>query len=93
MNYIQKLAVGAIKQFKTISHVDLYVEDGHHRLRGNDDISVYVEDGTVEVYPGGFIFPISEIQSAHISAYVKDSLEVRFVTDNGDEVHFIGLPR
>lgn len=92
MNYVQKLAVGAIKQFKEVTHVDWYEEDGHHRLRRYDEISVFVENGVIEVYPGGLNIPINSIQTAHVSAYGKDELEVSIVV-GVDEYKFLGFPR
>lgn len=92
MNYVQKLAVGAIKQFKEVTHVDWYAEDGHHRLRRNDEISVYVEDGVIEVYPAGLTIPICDIQTAQVSAYGEDELELNIVVDV-DEYKFLGIPR
>lgn len=92
MNYVQKLAVGAIKQIKEVTHVDWYEEDGHHRLRRYDEISVFVENGVIEVYPGGLNIPINDIETAHVSAYGKDELELTIVAGDID-YKFLGLPR
>lgn len=92
MNYVQKLAVGAIKQFKEVTHVDWYAEDGCHRLRRYDEIFVYVEEGAIKVYPGGLIIPISDIETAQVSAYGKDDLELAIVVGEID-YKFRGLPR